>query len=278
MIKTKLLSLLRIGTCLLLMCLSAFSTAQTLNVVIPPLEPDATPQYRYFYKLLELALRKTEPNEGPVQISYASSTFTTERYLSELNNDRTINVLWTTADKKREQNLLPVRISLLRELNNYRVLLIRKEDKEKFEKIRTIDDLRALKGGLGAQWTDTDIMRSNNFTIITSMQYDSLFKMLAAKRFDFFSRGLYEVWNEIEVHKDKGIIIDDHIMLFYNAPFYYFVNKKNKALADRIERGLNIALADGSFDELFFSVPGFKRGYDEQFNTKRLLFKLEGNN
>jgi len=277
MIKTKLLPLLRIGICIVFMCASHISIAQTLNVVIPPLEPDATPQYTYFYKLLALALSKTEA-EGPYTISYASATFTTERYLSELNNNRTISVLWTMRDKKREQNLLPVRISLLRDLNSYRVLLIRKEDKEKFEKINTLEELRTLKAGLGAQWPDTDIMRKNDFNVVTSMQYDSLFKMLIAKRFDFFSRGLYEINNEAEAHKNQNIIVDQHLMLYYDAPFYYFVNKKNKALADRIERGLKASQADGSFDKLFFSIPGFKEGYDEQYNTKRKLFKLESEN
>lgn len=274
MIKVKLLPQIRTWIALLLICSCNLSLGQTLNVVIPPLEPDVTPQYAYFYKLLELALKKTT-HEGPYKINYASATFTTERYLSELNNNNTINVLWTMGDKKREQNLLPIRFSLLRDLNSYRVLLIRKEDKEKFENIKTLDELRKLKVGLGSQWPDTDIMRKNNFNVVTSMQYNSLFKMLAAKRFDFFSRGLYEIKNEAETHKDKGLIIDQHLMLFYNAPFYYFVNKKDKALADRIERGLKAAQADGSFDQLFFSVPGFKEGYDEQFNGKRLLFTLE---
>lgn len=275
MITMRSLTPLRIALFLLLSFVSHANYAKTLNVTIPPLEPDATPQYTYFYKLLELALSKTEATEGPYKIHYSASTFTTERYLAELNNNKTINVLWTTGDKEREQDLLPIRISLLRDLNSYRILLIRKEDKEKFEKIKTLAELRDLKVGLGSHWPDADVMRANDFTVVTSMQYNSLFKMLAAKRFDFFSRGLYEVWNEAETHKDKNLIIDQHLMLFYNAPFYYFVNKKNKALADRIERGLNTAIADGSFEELFFSIPGFKKGHDEQFNKNRLLFTLK---
>lgn len=274
MIKITLLAKMRTCILILFICTCPASAGQTLNVVIPPLEPDATPQYTYFYKLLELALSKTT-SEGPYKIIYASATFTTERYLAELNNNSTISVLWTMGDKKREQNLLPIRFSLLRDLNSFRVLLIRKEDKEKFEQITSLDELRNLKAGLGAQWPDTDIMRKNDFNVVTSMQYNSLFKMLAAKRFDFFSRGLYEIKNEAEVHKDKGIIVDQHLMLYYNAPFYYFVNKKDKALADRIERGLKAAQADGSFDKLFFSIPGFREGYDEQFNSKRLLFTLK---
>lgn len=274
MIKARLLAKVRTCILILLICACTPSFGKTLNVVIPPLEPDATPQYTYFYKLLELALSKTV-SEGPYKIIYASATFTTERYLAELNNNSTISVLWTMGDKKREQNLLPIRFSLLRDLNSFRVLLIRKEDKEKFEKIKTLDELRRLKAGLGAQWPDTDIMRRNNFNVVTSMQYNSLFKMLAARRFDFFSRGLYEIKNEAEAHKDKGLIVDQHLMLFYNAPFYYFVNKNDKALADRIERGLKTSQADGSLDELFFSIPGFREGYDEQFNSKRLLFTLD---
>ena len=53
------------------------------------------------------------------------------------------------------------------------------------------------------------------------------------------------------------------------------MNKNNKALADRIGRGLKIAISDGSFDQLFFGVANFKRGYEEQKNSHRILFKLK---
>lgn len=170
---------------------------------------------------------------------------------------------------------MPIKISLIRELNNYRVLLIRAEDQPKFDQVRDINDLRKFTAGLGSQWPDADVMRNNDLTVIGSPAYLPLFKMLASKRFDYFPRGLYEVWNEAKIHADLGIVIEKNIMLYYDAPFYFFVNKNNPQLANRIERGLKIAIADGSFEELFTSIPSFKLALEEQKNSQRRLLVLE---
>ncbi len=248
--------------------------AEPLKVIIPPIDKSSETHTAYFYHVLKLALTKTETSDGPFEISFASEVISVNRSVADLKNDVNINVMWTTIDKRREEELLPIRISLLRELNNYRILLIRAGDQHRFNQVKSTNDLRKLIAGLGSQWPDAEVMRNDDFNVVTSPTHASLFKMLAAKRFDYFPRGLYEVWDEAERYKDQGVVIEKTLMLYYQAPFYFFVNKKNTALADRIERGLNIALADGSFDELFFSVPSYKRGTEEQKNTQRKLFPL----
>ena len=50
---------------------------------------------------------------------------------------------------------------------------------------------------------------------------------------------------------------------------------RNRQLAERIQAGLSLAVADGSFDRLFFSIPGFSQGYQEMNNKNRLVFQLE---
>lgn len=248
--------------------------AEHLKIIIPPFEKATEGHVGYFHEVLELALKKTEASDGSFDISFAAEAISVNRSLADLKNDVNINVMWTTIDKRREEELLPIRISLLRELNNYRIFLIREGDQSRFDQVKSISDLRKLNAGLGSQWPDADVMRNDDFNVITSPTYSSLFKMLTAKRFDYFPRGLYEVWDEAELYKDQGIVIEKNLMLYYQAPFYFFVNKKNTALAERIERGLNMALADGSFDELFFSVPSYKRGTEEQKNSQRKLFPL----
>ena len=64
-------------------------------------------------------------------------------------------------------------------------------------------------------------------------------------------------------------------MFYYPAPIYFFVNPRDKKLAERIEHGLQLAIEDGSFNELFFSVPSFKQGYEELSNKERRIFDLE---
>lgn len=260
-----------------LLCISSYnakSSTETLQLTVPPFEQSTASQAIYFYKLLDLALTKTQATDGAFTVNLYPEAFSIDRFLAALKNDTLVNIVWTTNNLKRNEELLPIRVSLLGELNNYRLLLIRKEDQEKFSQVNTIEQLRKLRAGLGSQWPDTEIMQKNNFHVVTSVTHDSLFKMLEAKRFDYFPRGLYEIWNELKLQQAKNFIIEPHLMLYYELPFYFFVNKNNRKLAERIERGLKLAIADGSFEQLLLSIPGFKQGYDEQFNTNRTLIRL----
>ncbi len=246
-----------------------------LRIVTPTLEKTAHVHEVYYLQLLQLALEKNVATDGPFVIEQYSEHLSHKRFLAELaREDGVIDIIWTMNDNKREQELLPIKISLLRGLNSYRIFLIRKEDHHKFSEITTFQELSKLTAGSGTNWPDTAILDNNGLPVVTAAHYELLFTMLAAKRFDYFPRGLYEIWNEQLAHKDKNFSIESSIMLHYHAPIYFFVNKKNTALADRIERGLQLAIKDGSFEKLFFSIPGFKKGFEEMHNSSRRKFTL----
>ncbi len=249
--------------------------AEPLRIVIPPLEESSRHHTAYFPTLLELALSRTLDSHGPYVIETYPHLFTNARFLAELRRNGVINVMWTTLDEQRSQDLLAVPISLLRGLNSYRVFLIREEDMERFQAIESLEDLRLLRAGQGAHWPDTQVLEMNQLPVVTSVHYELLFSMLAGNRFDYFPRGLYEVWDEQRLHQDKGLIIEPNLMIYYPSPFYFSVSPDNRELAERIEAGLLAAEADGSLDELFFSVPGFTRGHRELESGKRRLFELE---
>jgi ABC-type amino acid transport substrate-binding protein len=266
--------LVRLGCLLLLSCCALAQAAGPLRLTVPPFLYNDRPETVYFYKLLELALRKTEQTDGPFSIGTYPAPISPERAIEEIKKNGAINLMWNGTSPSRERDLLAVRFSLIRELNNYRLFLIRKEDQAKFDQVKNLDDLRRLSAGSGLQWPDTAILRENGLPVVTTMHYEALFPMLALKRFDYFPRGIYEVFGEADVHAKEGLVIEKTLMIHYDLPFYFFVNKGNTALADRLERGLNKALADGSFDQLMLGVPRFKRGLEEQRNAKRKLFML----
>jgi len=214
-------------------------------------------------------------SDGPFETSYHPLVLSSARILSKLDRGDGIDVIWTSTSSSREQNFRHVPVSLLRELADYKVLLINAEDQPRFNQIASLADLKNLRAGVGGHWPDAKLLSNNGFTIATSIYYESLFKMLAAERFDFFSRGLFEAWYDLEQHPGMGLAIEKTLMLYYPAPFYFFVRKDNKALADRLERGLKIAQADGSFDALINSIPAFRRGNEEFKQHKRKVFTLE---
>jgi len=279
---------LPIITLLFLLCFSyGVNASQALSVNTPPvkgtvlqvripMDKDLVENHvSYFPKLLALALDKTVSTDGPYKISYLNEKYTTHRLIAELSKDtHLLNVMWTANSTERQGQIRPIKISILKGLNSYRIFLIRKEDALRFQNIHSLDDLRGLIAGQGAQWPDADVMAANDMPLITATQSDSLFPMLANKRFDYFPRGLYEIWAEQLSHANKGLVIEGSLLLNYPSPIYFFVNNNDTALANRIERGLKIAISDGSFDELFFSFEGFKKGWAELQNKNRTLLKL----
>lgn len=249
--------------------------SNVLHIVVPKAHKSAPAHDSYFPKLIELALEKTKSTDGDYLIDATSDDTTNFRKLSEmLNNSGAITIMWSSISPELEANLLPIRVSILKGLNSYRVFLIRKEDQEQFHKIRDLADLQKFAAGQGAQWADTSVLKRNGIPVISVVNPEVLFDMLVAKRFDFFPRGLYEVWEEQKVHAVKGLIIEDSLLLHYSSPVYFFVNKKDAKAANRIERGLKIAMVDGSFDKLFLSIYGAKLGLDELKNSKRTVIEL----
>jgi hypothetical protein len=240
-----------------MLCAAAASAADTLRVVTPGLHPSAAGHAIYFPKLLRLALEKTR-DEGAYEIVQIDQHLTSRRQATEIRNNGIINLMWDGSNKQRETELWPVRVSLLRHLNDYRVFLVRAEDQERFAAIRTLDQLRALKAGAGVNWPSTDVLRANGLQVITSNAYEYLFPMLRAKRFDYMPRGVYEAFHEKRANAQHALDIEQTIFL-----------------GKRVERGLRIAMKDGSFDKLFNSIPAFRQAQAEIDSGKRRIFELQ---
>jgi hypothetical protein len=256
-------------------CVVGASAPATSNVVIRQSNiTDIVNEDYYFYRVLELALHKTDAKWGPVQIKQLPYRPEDKRLRSALIRG-SVDVLWSPTSADFERQMLPVRISLLKELNNYRLLLIRKNEQAVFSAVQSIDDLRKLRGGMGAQWTDASIMEYNRLPLVKAVGYGKLFKMLAAKRFDYYSRGLYQIQSEVNFYPELELQIEQKLMLSYPNEVYFFVNKNNPDLAKRLETGLQIAQRDGSFDQLFNSIPRYQWGLELLKKHQRRVITLQ---
>ncbi len=255
--------------------LSSAALCAPLRVVTPGVHPSSAGHAVYFPKLLRLALEKTAASDGPFEIIAIDQHLTSPRQVTELKQNGIINLMWDGSNKQRETELWPVRVSLLRHLNDYRVFLIREEDAARFGQITTLEQLRKLKAGAGVNWPSTEVLRHNGLPVVTSIAYEYLFPMLRAKRFDYMPRGVYEVWHELQANPHEALALEQTIFLHYPVPFYFFVSHENKALGERVERGLKLAIKDGSFNKLFDSIPAFRRSATEINARKRRTFELK---
>ncbi|WP_263771335.1 substrate-binding periplasmic protein [Propionivibrio soli] len=210
--------------------------------------------YEYRWRLLQLALEHTVSTDGPFRLVPHDEDITQNRAVFLLQK-KDLGVIALGTNEEREARLRPVRVDILRGIVGFRLLLIRSADQAKFARL----DETGLRGnvtfGLNSQWADLAIMQKNGYAVVTSTGHENLFEMLAAGRFDAFPRGLNEAQRELDEHKAQfpQLTIERTKALFFPYPVYFWVNKDNAALAARIERGLNMALADGSFRKLFES-------------------------
>lgn len=212
------------------------------------------PIYEYRWKLLELALAHTKEGEGPFRLEPYAEEITQNRGMSLLQSGA-IDVIALGTNSEREEKMLPIRIDILRGIVGFRLLVIRAADQAHIANMDGPSLRKKLTFGLNSQWADLPIMQANGFSVITSSNYESLFEMLAAGRFDAFPRGLNEARRELDERKQNypQLAIEQSRALFFPYPVYFWVRKDNVALAQRIERGLRLSLADGSFRKLFES-------------------------
>ena len=216
----------------------------------------------YFTTLLLMALNASKADNEIIDIVFSERDYSQARWIYLLQNYHGNFVIWNMTDKEREQQLRPIRIPLCKGLFGYRVLLIRKEEQVRFNQVKTLKDLAGLSAGQGTHWPDATIMQKNGMRVVTAETTESLFRMLKAKRFDYFPRGISEAWFELQQRNESQLVVEEKLLLHYPAAIYFFVNKKNEELAKRIETGLEKLIDSGQFDAFFYHHPRVSTGLE----------------
>lgn len=223
------------------------------------------------YSILKLALSKVDTS-----VSYRENgeELNTARVMDAIES-RKFDVMWSGTSALYEERILSIKIPVLKGLLGHRVFIIRSEDQEKFNSINSLEDLKRLDAGLGTLWGDTKIMKLANIPTVTTIKYPNLFLMLEGSRFDYFPRALHEPWEEVKSRPELNLSIEKNIMLVYPFALYFYVEKSNKTLHEKIYKGFETAISDGSFDKLFFNHPMIKHTLHKANLKERKVFRIE---
>lgn len=246
---------LRVGALLLALCLGAPARG-TDQIVYPLTGGGIDSRYDYDWDVLRTALRKTDAHFGAFSMHQYDIPMSPQRVSQELRTPGGhINILARATAPALEKEFLPIRLPIDRGLLSYRVFLVRADQLPRFARIRTLDDLRALRAGQGTDWADIPILRAAGLPVVEGRTYDGLFAMLEAGRFDYFSRGVDEAFRELGERRARHpqLAIEPTLLLRYPLPVYFFVRRdaEGQRLAKRIEAGLEAMIKDGSLDALF---------------------------
>ncbi|VUD41213.1 hypothetical protein TDB9533_00441 [Thalassocella blandensis] len=265
-IKTLFLS----GITLAALCFSQLATAKVITLKHVKITGD--PKQVLVLDILKLALSKSD-SANEYRFEETSQFATQERLVSWLD-EGVVDVIWAGTGKKYEQDLRPIRIPIYKGMLGHRIFIIRKGDQEKFNHVDSLADLRQIPLGQGRFWGDTIVLKNAEMNVVDPVKYDSLFHMLEGGRFDFFPRAIHEPWTEVESYKELNLTVEKNILLVYPFAMYFFVNKNNNELAQKIEQGFRAAIDDGSFDELFYNNPEIKATLEKSDLQNRTVFRL----
>ncbi|GGA72624.1 hypothetical protein GCM10011369_13000 [Neiella marina] len=231
---------------------------------------------QYFIELIELALSKVGKTHA-FELQQTAEALNQDQVVEGIKSG-SVSILWAGTQPAYEQSMRPIRVPLLKGLQGHRLFIINKNNQSNFNHINSLADLQTLNAGQGRSWGDTQILRDAGLNVVTAVKKESLFYMVDGGRFDYFPLAVHEPWDEIRARPDLDLSVDKELLLVYPMPMYFFVSQDNEELAQAIEQGLNIAIADGSFDQVFYQAPHIKSALQQAQLANRRVIEINNPN
>lgn len=237
------------GGLLGLFLLSSYANALEINIPRPESALDSRSNYQI--ELLQLALNKAGVKAS---IKPAKELLSQPDVIKALNQDTgKITVAWFMTTQEREEAMLPIRIPIDKGLIGWRIAIVKAEQFDRFRNVHSVADLKKLTAIQGRGWPDVEILRANGLRVLEVDHYEDIFLKASQLKNHYLPRSLIEYRNELDDHRELGLIEEPNMVILYPAASYFFLPKSQAALAEKIQHGLEIALSDGSFDRLFYA-------------------------
>ena len=99
----------------------------------------------------------------------------------------------------------------------------------------------------------TAVLRQQGFNLVTASSYDGSFSMLENKRYDWLSRGVHEIFDELNARKNslEHLAIEPTLAIKTQLPTVIYVSPTEPQLAKRLEKGLIIIAENGTLKSIF---------------------------
>lgn len=264
----------------LLLCCSVLSfrglAEQPEHIRVLGLQSPGEASVSYYQDLLQLVLNRTKADYGAARIELLQPPPLGDyRYL--LMKQNFIDVHHFGTSPELEQDLLPIRVPLLGGGLGWRGFIIRKADRQAFRQIRQLSELKRLTACQGELWPDSDIMRAAGLKVMTAERHDQMLELLRRERCDYFPRSIFEgpVEQKAFAAAYPDLEYNSGIMLHYPFPMYYFVNKNNQKLAERLKVGLNKLALSGELLAFLQAHPIAQQVFPLSQFSKSVVFHLD---
>ncbi|MDO6385701.1 MULTISPECIES: hypothetical protein [unclassified Uliginosibacterium] len=243
-----------------------------------PLQDTGAAGHDYAGRVLDEAMRRTRSSYGAYRIETRQVPVGREEQLRKMLLGDEVNVSVVATQPSWELQLLPIYIAPDMGLSNYRIALTTAEVQPKLSAVGNLDQLRALRVGVGEAWSSRRVLEIAGFAVYTEESAKPLVARLLAGKIDYFPRGLNEVFAEFDELRSASpnLRVEQDILLKFPLPGYVFVSPAHPRLHKRLSAGLESMVRDGSLLRML------KQHYADVFKRARLcerrVFLLENYN
>jgi hypothetical protein len=201
-------------------------------------------------ELLLEVLERTVPQFGPYAFTQSATHMERGRLLWALKQGKFANVTSVPADTRYLHGLLAVDIPIDMGMQNWRIALIDGRRAGLVAGAALAGRLPALAAGVGTGWVSEQVFIDNDYRHVSGGNYEGLFDMLQAGRFDYFPRGVHEIFQEFDARRGKfpNLDMDQSFLIHVNLPTLFFVSPSEPRLQQRIQAGMEAMLKDGSLE------------------------------
>lgn len=226
-------------------------------------------------RLVTAALDASSAKYGPYEFRVAPLRMERDRLLQEMIKGELVNLSGQVTSQEWEQKLIPIRIPIDKGISCYRISLIDSRNQDLFNAVRTLDQLKHLSLGAGRQWSLTTTYKQAGFNVVEGSSSAGLHSMLAAGRFQHFPRAIDEAIYEQEAYVPNfsTLSLERSFALYVPSPRYFFLGGGQKRLAQRLEYGMQLLIADGRFDHIFHEF--YDGLIDKAGLRKRRIFRID---
>ena len=185
------------------------------------------------------------------------------RAIKLLQDGKYLDVVWSGSSAARNDNLIRVAIPLFKGGLGIRGALLHQQKLTMYRKINDIEGLGTLTICQGRHWPDTDILESSGLQVTRVHTFEAMLGMLNIGRCDLIYLSIFEGAGELSSAQMQypELVWDTHLLLQYSTAMYFYLNQRNRALADYLELSLIEMMESGEFETYMENHPLTKQAF-----------------
>lgn len=232
------------------------------------------PLIAYRRDLLALAIRAAGREPRLSDCALPKVPLSDRRMIREVAQAERCDVLATTSGGEASRRLAPVPVPIYLGGGGYRVLLVNEAGQRRVESVVDPAELRTLRLGSGNIWADTDVWERNGYTV-EKAEYQALFSMLWAGRFDALPRSAFEILAEHQTLDRERHFIEPRFLFRMAGDLFFYVSPRNVELRDTLALGLRRLYCSGEFERFLRSHASTRDVFSRLLAGTRRIVELD---